>query len=42
MSDFQYITVLTYGKEKHGDQSDFKLGHGAGVSILLHLFGERA
>jgi len=39
MSDFHFIAVLTYGKEKHGDQSDFKLGQGAGMSVLLALFG---
>ena len=42
MSDFHFIAVLTYGKEKHGDQSDFKLGQGAGMSVLLALFGDRA
>ena len=42
MSDFHFIAVLTYGKEKHGDQSDFKLGQGAGMNVLLTLFGNRA
>jgi len=42
MSDFYFIAVLTYGKEKHGDQSDFKLGQGAGMSVLLALFGSHA
>ena len=42
MSDFQFIAVLTYGKENHGDQSDFKLGQGAGMSVLLALFGRHA
>jgi|GEM_PF-1122636 len=42
MSDFHFIAVLTYGKEKHGDQSDFKLGQGAGTDVLLSLFGNRA
>ena len=42
MSDFHFIAVLTYGKEKHGDQSDFKLGQGAGTDVLLSLFGDHA
>jgi len=42
MSDFHFIAVLTYGKEKHGDQSDFKLGQGAGTEVLLTLFGTHA
>jgi len=42
MSDFHFIAVLTYGKEKHGDQSDFKLGQGAGINVLLALFGDHA
>ena len=42
MSDFHFIAVLTYGKEKHGAQSDFKLGQGAGMSVLLALFGTQA
>jgi len=42
MSDFHFIAVLTYGKEKHGDQLDFKLGQGAGMNVLLTLFGNQA
>ena len=42
MSVFHFIAVLTYGKEKHGDQSDFKLGQGAGMNVLLDLFGNHA
>jgi len=42
MSDFYFIAVLTYGTERHGDKSDFKLGNGSGVDVLLALFGDRA
>lgn len=42
MSDFHFIAVLTYGKEKHGNQSDFKLGQGAGADVLLSLLRPHA
>lgn len=42
MSDYQFIAVMTYGKEKHGNNSYFKLGRGAGADVLLALFGSRA
>lgn len=42
MSDFHFIAVLTYGKEKHGDSSYFKLGRGASADVLLALFASRA
>lgn len=42
MSDFHFIAVLTYGREKHSNKSDFKLGQGAGMNVLLTLLGNRA
>ncbi|MEP7288629.1 MAG: hypothetical protein ABI947_22985 [Chloroflexota bacterium] len=42
MSDYHFIAVMTYGKEKHGDKSYFKLGRGAGGDVLLALFDNRA
>ena len=34
MTDYHFIAVMTYGKEKHGDNSYFKLGRGAGADVL--------
>ena len=42
MSDFHFVAVLTYGTEKQCGLSSFKLGRGAGVDVLLTLFGSRA
>ncbi len=42
MSDFHFVAVLTYGKEKHGNKSNFKLGRGAGPDVLLMLFSNHA
>lgn len=42
MSDFHFVAVLTYGTERHGDKSDFKLGNGSGADVLLALFSGHA
>jgi hypothetical protein len=42
MSEFHFIAVLTYGKERHSNQSCLKIARGAGADVLLTLFGSRA
>jgi len=42
MSDFYFVALRTFGREKQRGQSCFKLGQDVNVDILMTLFGSRA